>query len=148
MIATLEGAALLDEADILAKMITNSETAEHYKACQYKLQHNEEAQLLIQRFTKMKEAYEEVQRFGKYHPEFDKVTKEVRELKRQVDTNDTIAAFKKAEEDLEALLNELSQMIAYAVSPQIKVPTGNPFFDNMRCGGGCGAGGKCNCKAG
>lgn len=148
MIATMEETTLLDEADGLANMITNSETAEHYKACQYKLQHDEEAQALIHRFKKIKEKYEEVQRFGKYHPDFDNVTKEVRELKRQLDTNEVIAAFKKSEEELEKLLNELSQVIAYSVSPQIKVPTGNPFFDNMRCSGGCGAGKKCQCKAG
>lgn len=148
MIATLEGAALLDEADSLAKMVTKSETAEQYKACQYRLHNDKEAQALIKQFGKMKEMYEEVQRFGKYHPEFNRVTEEVRELKRQLDTNDTIAAFKKAEEDLESLLNEVSQVLAFAVSPKIKVPTGNPFFDNMRCGGGCGSGGKCNCKAG
>ncbi|HEX6922716.1 MAG TPA: YlbF family regulator [Bacillales bacterium] len=146
MIATMEGAALLDETEDLAKMVTDSETAEHYRACKYKLQHDEDAQDLIRRFAEVKEKYEEVQRFGKYHPQFDEVTGEVREVKRELDTNSTIAAFKKAEEDLEALLNELSQIIAYAVSPQIKVPTGNPFFDNLRCSGGCGAGGKCNCR--
>ncbi|HET7616109.1 MAG TPA: YlbF family regulator [Bacillales bacterium] len=146
MIATVEGAALLDEADGLAGMIAESETAGHYLACKNKLLQDEEAQALIRRFSKMKEKYEEVQRFGKYHPDFDSITSRVREVKRELDMNDTIAAFKKAEEDLEALLNELSQVIAYAVSPKIKVPTGNPFFDNMRCGGGCGAGGKCNCR--
>lgn len=148
MIATMEGAALLDEADGLGRMVTKSDTAEHYRACRNKLQEDEEAQTLIRLFIQMKEKYEEVQRFGKYHPEFDKVTGEVREVKRRLDMNDNIAAFKKAEEALEALLSEVSQIIAFAVSPQIKVPTGNPFFDNMRCGGGCGAGGKCNCRAG
>lgn len=147
MIATVEGAALLDEADGLGKMVMESDTAEHYRACKHKLQQDEVAQALIRRFMGMKEKYEEVQRFGKYHPDFDRVTGEVREVKRQLDLNESIAAFKEAEEDLQALLNELSQIIAYAVSPQIKVPTGNPFFDNMRCGGGCGAGGKCNCRA-
>ncbi|HEX7065650.1 MAG TPA: YlbF family regulator [Bacillales bacterium] len=146
MIATMEGATVLDEADDLAKMVIGSDTAEHYRMCKHKLQHDQEAQSLIRRFGEMKEKYEEVQRFGKYHPQFDEVTGEVREVKRELDMNETIAAFKKAEEDLEALLNELSQIIAYAVSPQIKVPTGNPFFDNLRCGGGCGAGGKCNCR--
>lgn len=147
MIATVEGATLLDEADDLARMITDSDTAEHYRLCKHKLQQDSEAQKLIRRFAEMKESYEEVQRFGKYHPDFDRITTEVREVKRELDMNETIAAFKKAEENMEALLNELSQIIAYAVSPQIKVPTGNPFFDNLRCGGGCGAGGKCTCRA-
>ncbi|HET7628815.1 MAG TPA: YlbF family regulator [Bacillales bacterium] len=146
MIATIEDYALLEEADALAGMIARSETADHYRACKNKLREDEEAGRLIERFAKMKAKYEEVQRFGKYHPEFDSVTKQVREVKRELDMNEVVAAFKKAEEELEALCNELSQIIAFAVSPKIKVPTGNPFFDNMRCSGGCGAGGKCNCR--
>lgn len=142
MIATLEGVSLLDEADHLAEMVTDSETAEHYQACKYTLQHDEAAQELIRRFAKLKDKHEEVQRFGRYHPEFKTVTSEVRDLKRELDLNDTIAAFQKAEQEMEDLLNELSQTIAYSVSPQIKVPSGNPFFDKM---GGCGAGGACGC---
>lgn len=142
MIATLEGATLLDEASGLAEMVIDSDTAEHYRACKHTLQHDEEAQALIDRFAKLKEKHEEVQRFGRYHPEFKAVTTEVGDLKRELDLNDTIAEFKKAEEEMENLLNELSQIIAYSVSPQIKVPSGNPFFDKM---GGCGAGGACGC---
>ena len=100
MIATMEGASLLEEADHLAKMITDSETAEHYRACKHRLQEDEEAQALIARFGEMKEKYEEVQRFGRFHPEYDTVTKEVREVKREVDMNDSVAAFKRAERNL------------------------------------------------
>lgn len=142
MMATLEGATLLDEADHLAEMVTGSETAEHYQLCKNRLQQDEEAQELIGQFAKLKEKHEEVQRFGRYHPEFKTVTNQVRDLKRELDLNDTIAEFQEAERGLENLLNELSQIIAYSVSPQIKVPTGNPFFDKM---GGCGAGGACGC---
>lgn len=142
MIATLEGATLLDEADNLAEMVSDSDTAEYYQACKHTLQHDREAQELIRRFAKLKEKHEEVQRFGRYHPEFKTVTTEVRDLKRELDLNDTVAEFQKAEQEMENLLNELSQIIAYSVSPQIKVPSGNPFFDKM---GGCGAGGACGC---
>lgn len=142
MNATLEGATILDEADHIGEMVMDSETAENYKLCKYKLQQDEEAQELIRRFEKLKEKHEEVQRFGRYHPEFKTVTTQVRDLKRELDMNDTIAAFQNAEQEMENLLNELSQIIGYSVSPQIKVPTGNPFFDKM---GGCGSGGACGC---
>jgi cell fate (sporulation/competence/biofilm development) regulator YlbF (YheA/YmcA/DUF963 family) len=145
MIATLEGVGLLNEADVLARMVKESETAEHYQTSKNKLEHDTEAQKLIHRFIKMKDKYEEVRRFGRYHPDFDSVTAEVREVKRDLDLNQTIAAYKKAEEQMESLLNEVSQIIAYSVSDGIKVPTGNPFFDNMSCGGGCGSGGACGC---
>jgi cell fate (sporulation/competence/biofilm development) regulator YlbF (YheA/YmcA/DUF963 family) len=93
----------------------------------------------------MKDSYEEVQRFGKYHPDYDKVSTEIRQVKREIDLLPSISAFKKAEKELEALLNEISEVIARTVSDTIKVPTGNPFFDNMSCSGGCGSGGGCSC---
>ena len=68
-----------------------------------------------------------------------------RQIKRQVDSSSTVISFKKAELELESLLNEISELIARAVSDTIKVPTGNPFFDNMSCSGGCATGGGCSC---
>lgn len=53
-----------------------------------------ELQTLIQQFTAMKERYEEVQRFGKYHPDYTTVSMKMRELKRSVDLHDKVAAFK------------------------------------------------------
>ena len=52
-----------------------------------------ELQTLIQQFTAMKERYEEVQRFGKYHPDYTTVSMKMRELKRSVDLHDKVAAF-------------------------------------------------------
>jgi cell fate (sporulation/competence/biofilm development) regulator YlbF (YheA/YmcA/DUF963 family) len=145
MIATIDGVKIVEESDVLAKMVSRSEVAEHYRTCKYNLKADEEAQQLIQRFISMKEKYEEVQRFGKYHPEYTSVSTEIRVLKRELDLNDSVAEFKKAEKELETLLNEICGIIAHTVSENIKVPTGNPFFDNMSCGGGCGSGGSCGC---
>lgn len=142
IIATVENTSLLEKADGLADMVIDSDVAEHYRQCKYQMEHDEQAQSLIRRFNKLKEKHEEVQRFGRYHPEFKTITAQVSELKRELDLNDAIATFKEAEEALEKLLTELSQILAYAVSPQIKVPTGNPFYDKM---GGCGSGGACGC---
>ena len=107
-----------------------------------------ELQTLIQQFTAMKERYEEVQRFGKYHPDYTTVSMKMRELKRSVDLHDKVAAFKRAETALQKLLDEVSVAIGSEVSSSIKVPTGNPFFDAGGCGGGCGTGGGCGCKNG
>jgi cell fate (sporulation/competence/biofilm development) regulator YlbF (YheA/YmcA/DUF963 family) len=147
IIATLESVMVLDEAEQLARMIIQSETAEHYRQCYNRLQKDEAAQKLIQRFSKMKDRYEEVQRFGKYHPDYSSVSKEMRQLKRDVDLHDTIAAFKKAETEMQKLLDEVSVIIGREISPSIKVPTGNPFFDAIGgCSGGCGTGGSCGCR--
>ncbi|MFS0861363.1 YlbF family regulator [Fredinandcohnia sp. 179-A 10B2 NHS] len=147
MIATIERVFILEEAENIASMILQSELADEYRSCLYKLQKDREAQRLINDFQKMKDKYEEVQRFGKYHPDFRTVSKETRELKRKLDLHETIAAFKKAEDDLQKILDEISVLLGRSVSEYIKVPTGNPYFDSISsCGGGCGSGGSCGCS--
>ncbi|MCM3395582.1 YlbF family regulator [Cytobacillus oceanisediminis] len=146
MLATLERMAILDKADELAAMITESEEAEHYRKSLYKLKNSSETQRKIQDFVKMKELYEEVQRFGKYHPEYKRVMMSIRELKRDMDMDDHVAEFRRAETGLQNLLDEISMMIGRSVSEHIKVPAGNPFFESS-CGGGCGSGGNCGCSA-
>nr|WP_275695445.1 YlbF family regulator [Fredinandcohnia sp. SECRCQ15] len=148
MIATtIEKIEIIEDAEQIASMILHSDLVQDYRDCLYRLQNDEEAQKLIANFLKMKDRFEEVQRFGKYHPDFRTVTKETRELKRQLDIHDTIAAFKNSEEKIQQLLDQISVLIGGAVSQYIKVPTGNPYFDSISsCGGGCGSGGSCGCK--
>ncbi|UCZ51850.1 YlbF family regulator [Bacillus shivajii] len=146
MLTTMTNVDVLQEALEFGEIITSSEVFDKYIQSKEELEKSEEAQHLIKHFQTLKEKYDEVQRFGKYHPDFRTVTKEVREWKRKLDTHDAIVEFKQAEEELYQLLVEISQLIANAVSPQIKVPTGNPFFDQDGCGGGCGSGGSCGCS--
>jgi cell fate (sporulation/competence/biofilm development) regulator YlbF (YheA/YmcA/DUF963 family) len=146
MFATLDTINVLEHAEMLGKYISHSDIAKQYQDCKNKLQKDKKIQAMIRDFQKLKEHYEEVQRFGKYHPDYSEVSTKVRVMKRELDLNETIANFKKAEKELEELLNEISGIVAYSVSPFIKVPTGNPFFDNRSCSGGCGSGGSCGCK--
>ncbi|WP_088104981.1 YlbF family regulator [Halalkalibacter urbisdiaboli] len=146
MLATMTTFELLDEATELGQAILSSDVYQGYEKAKKQLEADEHAQQLIQRFNEMKDRYEEVQRFGKYHPDYDKVSTEIRQVKREMDSLPTVSAFKKAERELEMLLNEISEIVARSVSDTIKVPTGNPFFDNMSCSGGCSSGGGCGCK--
>lgn len=148
MLATLERIELLDQAENLSRMIIDSDVAENYYICLYKLQSNQEAQRKIRHFANLKEQYEDVQRFGKYHPDYKKVMMEIRVAKREMDLDFHVGEFRKAENDLQDLLNHISVLIGGAVSRNVKVPTGNPFFDTASsCGGGCGSGGSCGCSA-
>ncbi|KJL04096.1 MULTISPECIES: YlbF family regulator [Priestia] len=148
MLTTMRTVELLDESDHVANMVLQSDVAENYRQCLYRLNKDSHAQALIAEFVKIKEQYEDVQRFGKYHPDYKTVTRQVRDVKRQVDLHATIAAFKKAENELQKLLDEISVILGQAVSEHVKVPTGNPFFDTgSSCGGGCGSGGSCGCSA-
>ncbi|WP_394532328.1 YlbF family regulator [Priestia aryabhattai] len=148
MLTTMRTVELLDESDHVANMVLQSDVAENYRQCLYRLNKDLHAQALIAQFVKIKEQYEDVQRFGKYHPDYKTITRQVRDVKRQVDLHATIAAFKKAENELQKLLDEISVILGQAVSEHVKVPTGNPFFDTgSSCGGGCGSGGSCGCSA-
>jgi cell fate (sporulation/competence/biofilm development) regulator YlbF (YheA/YmcA/DUF963 family) len=148
MLTTMRTVELLDESDHVANMVLQSDVAENYRQCLYRLNKDSHAQALIAEFVKIKEQYEDVQRFGKYHPDYKTITRQVRDVKREVDLHATIAAFKKAESELQKLLDEISVILGQAVSEHVKVPTGNPFFDTgSSCGGGCGSGGSCGCSA-
>ncbi len=137
---------IISESLTLAEMILQSEQYKQYEMAKQAVKSDLDAQEMIWEFNKRKNDFEEVQRFGKYHPDYSRVSKEVRELKRKLDLYDPIAEFKKSEKQLDELLNEVSLIVAHAVSEKIKVPTGNPFFDSMSCSGGCGSGGSCGCK--
>lgn len=147
MLATIERIELLEKAEELVQMVLESDIAENYRQCLYRVKSSKETQAKVQAFAKMKERYEEVQRFGRYHPDYKEVMGQIRVLKREVDLDDAVAEFKKAENDLQGLLDEISVLIGRSVSDSVKVPTGNPFFDTgSSCGGGCGSGGSCGCS--
>lgn len=146
MIITEQTIALLDQTESLADLIEASESFQTYIATKQARAQSEEARLVEREFLRMKEDYEYVQRFGKHHPDHDRIKKEMHLVKRRLDVQPKVAAFKKAERSLDKLLGEVSELLAFSVSPKIKVPTGNPFFDEGGCSGGgsCG-GGSCGC---
>ena len=145
MLATNETVEIMDQAERLAQEIIQSEVGLHYLDSLRKMNLDPVAQEKIQTFNSMKDSYEEVQRFGRYHPDYKTVTKATREAKREMDLHPSIIVYKQAENSLQQLLDEISMLIGHSVSPHIKVPTGNPFFESS-CGGGCGSGGSCGCS--
>lgn len=147
MLATTERILLQDQAEELAKMILQSDIVEKYQISLYKLRANKESRRKINAFVKIKDRYEEVQRFGKYHPDYKEVMGQIRDIKREMDLDDFVSEFKRSETDLQNLLDEVSVIIGKSVSVHVKVPTGNPFFDTSSgCSGGCGSGGSCGCS--
>jgi len=146
LLATTECVEILDFAEELANMVLQSTIVETYNECLNKVRKDISTQRKIKAFVQMKERHEEVERFGRYHPDYKMVMMKIRELKREVDLDIHVAEFKKAENDLQALLDEISVHIGRSVSEFIKVPTGNPFFDSSGCGGGCSTGGSCGCS--
>ncbi|RWR08215.1 YlbF family regulator [Siminovitchia fortis] len=148
MLATLERIEIIESAEALGELIRETDIAERYRHYYHKLQEDANTRKKIAAFVKMKELYEDVQRFGRYHPEYKEIMRKTRELKREMDLDENVANFRKAENDLQALLDQISVIVSHAVSANIKVDTGNPFFDKgSSCSGGCGTGSGCGCSA-
>ncbi|AYC29137.1 YlbF family regulator [Paenisporosarcina cavernae] len=148
MMMTSEWALIMDEADLLTEMILSSEVVKAYFNAYEKVYENPVLVDKLRRFIKMKELYEEVQRFGRYHPNYQETMKEIRVLKRELDIDEHIAALKVAENDVQDLLDEVSLLVGKTVSDSVKVPVSNPFFaTDSSCGSSCGTGGSCSCSA-
>ena len=146
ILATLEIVDILDKSEELGQYILQSDTMKEYNEAKNEMDNDPVAQKLIARFNKMKDKYEEVERFGRYHPDYSTIMKEIRVTKREMDMHDTIAAYKRKETELQGFLDEISQIIARAVSDNIMVPIDGALFkDGGGCG--CGSGGGCGCQA-
>lgn len=145
MIATLEYVDVLDNSEALGQLITESETMNQFSFAKSSLDSDKEAQMLIEAFNNIKEHYEDVQRFGRYHPDYNEIMKTVRKTKREMDMHEKVAAFKVAERNLQNLLDEVCSIIATSVSSQIKAPKDGAALTDSGCG--CSSGGTCNCKA-
>lgn len=145
MIATLEYVEILDGSEELGKMILNSDAAKAYNDARRAMEEDPEAQMLIQAFNDIKIQYEEVQRFGRYHPDYNEIMRNVRKAKREMDMNEYVAKFKIEERKLQQLLDDVSAVIAQSVSDQIKAPRDGAALTDGGCG--CGSGGGCGCRA-
>lgn len=147
MIATMSHVKLLDQSEHLAEIVKQSTVMQDYERAYIELQEDEVAQELIKDFNNMKSDYEDIQRFGTYHPDYREIMRKVRRAKRKMDMNDKVASFKIAERHLQNLLDDISELIAHSVSEEIKVPKDAVFLSDSGCGTGCGTGGSCGCQA-
>ncbi|MUK89552.1 YlbF family regulator [Ornithinibacillus sp. L9] len=142
MIATLEYVDILDRAELLGDMIIHSDVVKAFQKARHELNTDPEAQKLIKAFNDIKIQYEDVQRFGRYHPDYNEIMKKVRTTKREMDMHDKVANYKIAERNLQRLLDEISEYVAFSVSKDIKVPKDGAALTD---GCGCGSGGSCGC---
>ena len=148
MIMTYEWAEITDFADELSQMILQSEQADLYRAAYASVYNDKNLADEIQAFARLKDQYEEVQRFGKYHPEYSRVMKQIRVDKRRLDLNEKVANLRLAENELQDLMDQVSFILGRSVSEAVKIPSSNPFFSSeSSCGGSCGTGGGCSCSA-
>ncbi|WP_232699634.1 YlbF family regulator [Brevibacillus daliensis] len=139
----LDMASLLSATDELAMMMIQSREVNEYLTAKQAMESDQEVSSHIRLFNQKKQAYEEVQRFGKYHPDFHKVTGEIRSLKQSYEQLPTVITFKLAEDKLDQLLYQVGRTVADSISSEVKVPSNNPIREAMASG--CGTGGSCGC---
>lgn len=147
MMMTDEWITILEHAEGLTGMLLASEVVAEYHRAYDDVYSDAKLVTAIQDFTDMKERYEEVQRFGRYHPDYNIVMKSIRVQKRELDVNERIAALRLAENDVQYLLDQIGSIVAKSVSETVKVPAESAFFSGSSCGDGCGTGGSCSCSA-
>lgn len=141
---TEETLSILDEIENLSDMIVQSEVYQNYQYAKENLENDDEAHLLYQTFLKSKDQYDDVMRFGKYHPDYKRIMMETRQRKRAYEMLPVVMEYKTKEVALQNLIDEVLTKIAFAVSENVKIEAGNPFFQTGH--NGCATGGSCNCS--
>jgi cell fate (sporulation/competence/biofilm development) regulator YlbF (YheA/YmcA/DUF963 family) len=138
---TVDMAEVLNYAYELGDMINNSSAVSDYLYWKRRVEEDTEVQVLVKKLSSKRELFEETQRFGHFHPNYHEAKDKVLEVEQELEQYEAVANFKAAEQELDDILHQLSQTIAFAVSETIKVPSNDPNPSS----GGCGGGGKCSC---
>jgi cell fate (sporulation/competence/biofilm development) regulator YlbF (YheA/YmcA/DUF963 family) len=86
------------------------------------IEQDEELVKLIEKFNKIKTQYDEVLKYGKYHPDLKKVQIELSKIKETLYSNVIIVEYKELEKKLQSNLDLISSEIATSVSSKIKHP--------------------------
>ncbi|HEX7056591.1 MAG TPA: YlbF family regulator [Bacilli bacterium] len=133
---------LLLKAYELSDLIKNSAEAAQYLQYKRELANDPLAQSAIREFNKLKERFEECERFGRRHPDFYDTMKKTRHALAEVNAIESVKRYREAEKNLDELLNLVSRTIAHAVSETVKVPSNNPLPSESGCGS-CGSSGHC-----
>ena len=121
---TEETLSILDEIENLSDMIVQSDVYQTYQYAKDNLENDDEAHT----FLKSKDQYDDVMRFGKYHPDYKRIMMETRQRKRTYEMLPVVMEYKTKEVALQNLIDEVLTKIAFAVSENVKIEAGNPFF--------------------
>lgn len=129
---------ILEKTDELIDTILRSELVREYIEAKERMARSKTAQEKIRTFLQVKEQFEEVERFGKFHPDYKRIRLEALSQQRMLDMDEEISAFKEAERKLEDLFYEISLLLAEKVSNSIMVPGNSLFAPLSHCAtGGC-----------
>ncbi|MFD1176159.1 YlbF family regulator [Paenibacillus puldeungensis] len=137
---TVDMAEVLTYAYELGDMINKSSAVSEYLYWKQRVEQDADIRALVKKLDAQKELFRETERFGHFHPNYHEAKDRVAAVEKELEQFEAVRKFKAAETELDDILHEMSEMIAFAVSDSIKVPGNDPFPK-----GGCGSGGKCSC---
>lgn len=142
MIITNDLFEIEDQIEKLVTAILASNSTKSYQEAKKKLDNSVSVQEKKQSFIRAKEAFEQMEQYGSFAPDFKEKQRTVRKAKRVLDLTEEVAEFRMAEMTIQTILDTISLAIARTVSEEVKVATGNPFFEKVQkagCGGSCHA---------
>ncbi|OAS13528.1 YlbF family regulator [Paenibacillus oryzisoli] len=141
---TLDMSAILMQAYDMGDMINSSAEVADYLYWKTEVENSREVKDLQIVFARKKDAFEECERFGHYHPSYHDALAAVNDVQEKLLAVEAVRKYKEAEDRLDDLLFTVSTTIAHAVSDSIKVPSNNP----LPTGKGCSSGGSCSGNCG
>ncbi|MDR2832866.1 MAG: YlbF family regulator, partial [Streptococcaceae bacterium] len=114
--------------------IKNSLIYQTYISLKEELENDEQVNILRQNFEKEKAQFDKIKEYGFHAPGYRELQTKTQQAKRALDMYEVVANFRQAENQLQTLLDEITQKIASCVSQDILIESGNPFFDNGKKG--------------
>lgn len=115
---------LIDEAQQLGNQINHSQEVLLYLKLKQEVQTDQEAQLMMRTFEKIKAEFEETKRFGIFHPNYHEAKEKMANYQEKLNNHQLIGQFLQAEEQVEQLLYQISYLVARSISKEVKVPNG------------------------
>jgi cell fate (sporulation/competence/biofilm development) regulator YlbF (YheA/YmcA/DUF963 family) len=137
----LDYALLLNTAHDLSQSMLRSVQIADFLYWKSRLQVDHDATVWMKKLERAKDRFVECERFGHFHPNYHEALEAVQQIEHEGEQIESVKEFKRAEQQLDELLYDVSVLVAHSVSDSIKVPSNNP----LPKGGGCGSGGSCNC---
>ncbi|MGX7030966.1 YlbF family regulator [Vagococcus zengguangii] len=142
MIYTEETILVEEKTQVLIEAITQSATLSKLVDHRITIECSEEIKQKVNHFVQAKNAFEQVEAYGKFAPDYTEKRRAMRKMKRALDTDEAVMNYRMCESDLQETLDLVSYQLAQIVSPDIKIDAGNPFFEFAQrgCGGSCHVG--------
>lgn len=100
---------------------------EDYRLKRQKFEKDRGLQKQLLEFQELREIYEEAQKYEAYRSDVRDLKRQILRIKRQIDLNEVVIAYRQAELDLQTIMASLGKDLAQAVSDQIFMDTGLPL---------------------